>query len=66
MYLNGRNFRGWEGSKWANFVDEQFSDKQFAHFDPIFRPFFFQIFLKFLPQKFLPLRYYILYTKKTL
>jgi len=24
------------GSKWANFADEQSSDKKFSHFDPIF------------------------------
>jgi len=24
------------GSKWTNFADEQFSDKNFAHFDPLF------------------------------
>jgi len=23
------------GSKWANFADEQFSDKNFVHFDPL-------------------------------
>jgi len=47
-------------SKWANFADEQFSDKSFAHFDPLthFDPFFSENEKKDQnPRKFLPAKY---------